>query len=99
MPLFEYACRECGRTDEHLVRTPAPDGVPCSVCGAEAHRVVPLLARSSGNCAPTSSSGRWTPRWVSWTLMFSGLDIPPNVFFFVGLVVVGVLFLRDGGTW
>jgi len=30
--------------------------------------------------------------------MFSGLDIPPNVFFFVGLVVVGALFLRDGGT-
>ena len=30
--------------------------------------------------------------------MFAGLDIQPKVLFFVGLVIVGVLFLRDGGT-
>jgi hypothetical protein len=30
MPLFEYARSECGRTNEHLVRAPAPDAAaPC----------------------------------------------------------------------
>jgi putative FmdB family regulatory protein len=55
MPLFEYACVECGRTDERLLRVPAPERVPCSACGAEARRLVPLLARSGGECSPAVS--------------------------------------------
>jgi hypothetical protein len=30
--------------------------------------------------------------------MLFGLDIPPDVLFFVGLVVLGVLFVRGRGT-
>jgi putative FmdB family regulatory protein len=57
MPLFEYVCIECGSADEHLVRTPAPDRVRCTACGSEASRQVPLLARSTMDCGPASSSG------------------------------------------
>src|ERR1700687_3482351 len=57
MPLFEYACANCGRTDEHLVHVPAPERIPCSVCGAAARRLIPLLASSSGECSPAVSGG------------------------------------------
>jgi len=55
MPLFEYACAACGHADEHLVHAPAPERVRCGACGAEARRLMPLLARTTGECAPTSS--------------------------------------------
>jgi putative FmdB family regulatory protein len=57
MPLFEYVCTDCGRADERLARTPAPERVSCGVCGGVASRQVPLLARSGGDCGPSSSGG------------------------------------------
>ncbi len=57
MPLFEYVCTECGQADERLVHAPAPEQVLCAACGGQASRQVPLLARSAGDCAPTSSGG------------------------------------------
>jgi putative FmdB family regulatory protein len=57
MPLFEYVCTECGQADERLVRAPAPEQVLCAACGGKAGRQVPLLARSAGDCGPTSSGG------------------------------------------
>jgi putative FmdB family regulatory protein len=57
MPLFEYVCAACGLSAEHLVRAPAPERVRCTVCGAEATRQVPLLARSVADCGPATSGG------------------------------------------
>jgi putative FmdB family regulatory protein len=60
MPIFEYICIDCGLTDENLVRAPAPDRVACGVCGGEASRQVPLLARSTADCGPASLSSGGT---------------------------------------
>jgi hypothetical protein len=54
---FEYVCSECGRTDQKLVRTPAPEHVRCGACGGQASRQVPVLARSAVDRGPTPSSG------------------------------------------
>ncbi|MBI5520549.1 MAG: zinc ribbon domain-containing protein [Desulfovibrio sp.] len=37
MPIYEYACRKCGKCFEELVRNAQDEaGVACPVCGADA---------------------------------------------------------------
>jgi len=50
MPIFDYCCPCCGRTDERLVRPPVPDALPCPDCGADARRLVALPARAGAEC-------------------------------------------------
>ncbi len=57
MPLFEYRCPTCGSVDERLVRTPAPEAVACRECGAEASRLIPLVASGARDCGTGLGGG------------------------------------------
>lgn len=52
MPIFEYACEQCGETFETLVRSPRHE-VSCPGCSSSnIHKLVSMFARS-----PRSESG------------------------------------------
>jgi putative FmdB family regulatory protein len=38
MPLYEYTCRSCGKTEEHLQSLGAGAPGPCQACGGELRR-------------------------------------------------------------
>ncbi len=38
MPLYEYTCRSCGKTEEHLQSLGAGVPGPCQACGGELRR-------------------------------------------------------------
>lgn len=64
MPLYEYACEDCGTTFEQLVSARNRDnGVECPECGSEnARRVISTFAigksgGSTGVSCPTCTTG------------------------------------------
>lgn len=58
MPLFEYACPECGATFETLkFANELSEDTPCPECGAErTERLVSTFASPSGSGGRVSSS-------------------------------------------
>lgn len=53
MPIYEYRCPGCGQVFEKLVHMGA-GAPPCPSCGAPgAERLVSLIARAAGACAPS----------------------------------------------
>jgi putative FmdB family regulatory protein len=60
MPMYEYACPECGARFEKLRRMSEADSPSrCTVCGAEnAQRVISTFC-AAGGCGP-GGNGRFT---------------------------------------
>ena len=59
MPMYEYACPECGVKFEKLRRTSEADSpARCACCGAENSRRV-LSTFAAGGCG-TGGNGRFT---------------------------------------
>ncbi|MEW6051940.1 MAG: zinc ribbon domain-containing protein [Candidatus Zixiibacteriota bacterium] len=61
MPMYEYACNECGRKFEELVRH-EDETVSCPVCqSSDARKLLSMFASSissgSGTAAPSCGSG------------------------------------------
>jgi len=40
MPLYEYGCRECGRTYERIQKFSDPPDANCEVCGGAVYRLL-----------------------------------------------------------
>jgi putative FmdB family regulatory protein len=61
MPIYEYACPQCGGDFEKLVRSmSAPDHVACPVCNSDkVKRKLSLIATKGGGeaCSSCSTSG------------------------------------------
>ena len=59
MPIYEYACKDCGARFEKLVRTSDNDGISCPSCGQDhVHRELSVFsARSGGRKAETMPGG------------------------------------------
>lgn len=59
MPIFEYACADCGAKFEKLVRSSDANGVKCPSCGAEHVRkeLSVFSAPSSARSEPSTMGG------------------------------------------
>ena len=58
MPIYEYACPDCGHAFEKRVGFSDSDNAqPCPVCGnSEAHRQISLIGRTSTGSSSTGYS-------------------------------------------
>lgn len=63
MPIFEYHCRQCGKTIEKIKKN-APEEVACPQCGQPAERIVSVFSGKAadgsgggGGCAPAGGFG------------------------------------------
>jgi putative FmdB family regulatory protein len=49
MPMFDYQCKKCGRTDEYIVKSAQTRGLKCKHCGGKT--LTKLLAAPNMNVA------------------------------------------------
>jgi putative FmdB family regulatory protein len=69
MPLFEYACRDCGREFEAIVTARTADAVRCPACASAAvGRKLPLPATVAvtGTNGATNCAGDGPPCGAQW---------------------------------
>ncbi|MBN2079087.1 MAG: zinc ribbon domain-containing protein [Spirochaetes bacterium] len=58
MPLYEFKCRECGKSFSELRRVGDDEGVPCSHCGSvNTKKMVSSFASISSRPASSCSTG------------------------------------------
>ncbi len=50
MPIYEYTCKACGRTFEHLARTLADKPAACATCGSK------QISKQFSTFAPTAAT-------------------------------------------